>query len=525
MGRVRPPSAFWARRYSRPVDVATQQPTRGLDSFVVAPPPDATARLRALAILAHVDDQLLADVAAAVEWLHVPAGQSVFRVGDPPDGMYGLVSGRIRFFAEEDGQPILTAETSASITFGEGSLLIGGGRSRTAIVVRDAELVRLPPSQFQQLMATSPTLATSIAGSFAARFAFEEAAEASAAIGTIAVDVASDQAHIEWFVEQLHGASGIEVVLVDHRRPGSLDAARQCDLLLLVRSGQRPPHDLDGLHEWYFGLDPLAAPPIDLAIVHDDATRTPAGTSAWRQAFPFADHHHVGAGRAADVERLVRHLRGDAISLVLGGGGARGMAHIGVLKAMAELSIPVDRIGGSSIGAIIGAQVAMGRSWAEIEDVNRRVWTRLSLRLDWSLPTVSVSSGRRLRRALDELFSDLDIEDLWLPFFCTTVNLSRFRLAVHRRGPAARWIRASASAPGLWPPVVDDDGELHIDGGQLNNVPTDIMRHGHRGRDRRRGRVRGPSPDARRARRRATDRDPAPLRRRTTTGSPASSTP
>jgi NTE family protein len=99
-----------------------------------------------------------------------------------------------------------------------------------------------------------------------------------------------------------------------------------------------------------------------------------------------------------------------------------------------------------------------------------------------TLPTVSVSSGRRIRKVLDDQFGDVAIEDLWLPFFCTTVNLSRFRLEVHRGGPAAEWIRASASAPGLWPPVVDDGGELHIDGGQLNNVPTDVMQLDHRGR-------------------------------------------
>lgn len=462
-------------------DIPADEPARRLDPFVVNAPDDAATRLRTLAILAHVDDELIHDLVAAVVWLRIPAGVSVFRIGDPPDGMYGLVSGRMRFFAEEDGRPILTAETSAGVTFGEGSLLIGGGRSRTAVVVRDAELVRLPPHRFQQLMATSPTLATSIAGSFAARFAFQDQAEAPTALSTITVDVSSSRPPVGWFVDHLKGAAGIDVAVVDHRDSGSLDTARQADLLLLVRPGHLPPHDLDRLHEWHAGLDPLAAPPVDLVLVHDGAT-SPSGTAAWRRAFPFTDHHHVGSGRPADVHRLVRHLRGEAIGLVLGGGGARGMAHIGVLKAMAELSVPVDRIGGSSMGAIIGAQAAMGRSWDEILETNRRVWTRWSLRLDVTLPTVSVSSGRRLRRVLDDLFDDVDIEDFWLPFFCTTVNLSRFRLEVHRRGSAAQWIRASASAPGLWPPVVDDEGELHIDGGQLNNVPTDVMGHGHRGR-------------------------------------------
>lgn len=464
------------------VDIPADERAGALDSFLVAPPDDAVARLRILAILTQVDDQLLELMASAVEWLRIPAGVALFHVGDPPDGMYGLVSGRVRFFAEEDGRPILTAETSAGITFGEGSMLIGGGRSRTAVVVRDAELVRVPPRRFRELMATSPTLATSIAGSFAARFAFQSEAEAPRPFTAVAVDASAEGADVRWVVEQLRSVAGIDVVLVDHRDPGSLDGARQSDLLLLVRSGHRRPHDLAVLREWQAGLDPLAAPPVDLVMVHDRSTSMPAGTGAWRRAFQIADHHHVRAGRAADVQRLVRHLRSEAVGLVLGGGGARGMAHIGVLKAMAELSIPVDRVGGSSMGAIIGGQAAMGRGWEQILDDNRRAWTRLSLRLDVTVPTVSLSSGRRLRRSLGELFGDVDIEDLWLPFFCTTVNLTRFRLAIHRRGLAARWIRASASAPGLWPPVVDEEGELHVDGGQLNNVPTDIMRHGHRGR-------------------------------------------
>ena len=404
-----------------------------LDSYVVPAPCDtATRRVRALAILAHVDDQLIRDVVAASDWLRVPAGVSLFRVGDPPDGMYGLVAGRMRFFVEEDGRPMLTAEASAGVTFGEGSLLIGGGRSRTAVVVRDAELVRVQPDRFQQLMATSPTLATSIAGSVAARFAFQDAAAAPAAISSIMVDVASSNDQVVGFVDQFQKAAGVDVAVVDHRVPSSLGVARQSDLLLIVRSGHRLPHDLDRLHEWHAGLDPLAAPPVELVLVHHDGAR-PSGTAAWRRAFPFTDHHHVEPPRPADVERLIRHLRGDAVGLVLSGGGARGMAHIGVLKAMAELSIPVDRIGGSSIGAIIGAQAALGRPWDEILETNRRAWTRLSLRLDVTFPTVSVSSGRRLRRVLDDFFDDIDIEDLWFPFFCTTVNLSRFRLEVHRQ--------------------------------------------------------------------------------------------
>ena len=133
------------------------------------------------------------------------------------------------------------------------------------------------------------------------------------------------------------------------------------------------------------------------------------------------------------------------------------------------------------MGAIVGAQAALGRRWGEILDENDQVWNRRSLRLDLTIPTVSVFSGRRAKRIFDQLFGDVELQDLPVHYFCTTTNLSRFALAVHRDGPAALWVRASASSPGLWPPVVDESGELHVDGGQLNNVPTDVMRADHRG--------------------------------------------
>ena len=157
------------------------------------------------------------------------------------------------------------------------------------------------------------------------------------------------------------------------------------------------------------------------------------------------------------------------------------MAHIGVIKALHELSIPIDHVGGSSMGAIVGGQAAMEWTWDEMLAYNEREWTSRRLRFELTVPTVSVFSGQHARRILDDTFGSWRIEDFTLPYFCTTVNLSRFRLAVHHDGPAAHWIRASASAPGLWPPVVDEDGDLHIDGGQLNNVPTDVMRLRHSG--------------------------------------------
>lgn len=457
---------------------------------------NASELIRGLLVFRHLDQAGLDALAAAVEWLQVPAGARLFSLGDEPDGMYGLVSGRVRFFAEEDGRPVMTAEAGPGITFGEGALLVGGGRSRTAVVVRDALLVRLPPAVFTTLMASSPQVATRVAGMLAARIAFKYEPAADGSADDTVLVAATAPSDFAWFVDALRRRMGAHVVgagdLGTARPPRSLvtvdsrdtadvaRAVRQAERVLLVTTAREPSSHLARLAPvMQPDVDPLAAAPLELVLLSDSGRRPPAGT--WLSSHVFAACHHVRRDSDSDVARVARHLSGQAVGLVLGGGGARGMAHIGVIKALAELGIPIDHVGGSSIGAIVGGQVAMGWTWDEMLAYDEREWTSRWLRFDLTVPTVSVLSGRRARRLLEDTFGSLAIEDFMLPFFCTTVNLSRFRLAVHREGPAARWIRASASAPGLWPPVIDENGELHIDGGQLNNVPTDVMRLGHLG--------------------------------------------
>ena len=336
----------------------------------------------------------------------------------------------------------------------------------------------------------------------AARLADTSRPSAAGSIdGTVVLVAAIAPADFDWFIEVVGRATGApvgrvrehgmleldpargpglpKIVAVDSHEPAIVArAVSQADRVLMVSSRRDSPELLRLAPRVQSDIDPLAAPPVELVLLDDASRYTPP---AGAPSHSFTHCHHVRRGSVADVARVVRYLSGRAVGLVLGGGGARGMAHIGVVKALAELSIPIDHVGGSSIGAIVGGEVAMGWTWDEMLTHDEREWASRRLRFDISLPTVSVSSGRRARRVLEDTFGSLSIEDFLLPFFCTTVNLSRFRLAVHREGLAARWIRASASAPGLWPPVVDDDGELHIDGGQLNNVPTDVMRLGHLG--------------------------------------------
>ena len=171
---------------------------------------------------------------------------------------------------------------------------------------------------------------------------------------------------------------------------------------------------------------------------HTSGSPGPRGTARWLEQRDFDRHYHVRADEPGDLARLARVLTGNAVGLVLGGGGARGFAHIGVLRALRELGVPVDLVGGTSIGAIIGAQIATGLGASEIQEAGREQSTSL---FDPTLPIVSLSSGRRLGARLLDTFGGLEIEDLPIPFFCVSTNLTEASEVIHRRGALTSAIR------------------------------------------------------------------------------------
>ncbi len=207
---------------------------------------------------------------------------------------------------------------------------------------------------------------------------------------------------------------------------------------------------------------------------------TPSRTSDWLDAAVYRAHHHVAIGRKSDYGRLVRRFTGKAWGLALGGGGARGFAHIGAIKALQEAGIPIDMIAGTSMGAILGAQHAMGLNPDEMILQSRRAYVGGSDLTDMTLPLVSFRSGRGTTARLQAMFGDRMIEDLPIPYFCVSCNLTRATAIIHERGPVVTWTRVSCSVPGLLPPV-PWKGDLLVDGALLNNLPVNEMRSRLRG--------------------------------------------
>jgi NTE family protein len=215
----------------------------------------------------------------------------------------------------------------------------------------------------------------------------------------------------------------------------------------------------------------------ELLLLHEGAFANGAA-ARWYSVLPGMPHHHMRG--PADYDRLARLLTGRAVGLVLSGGGARGFAHLGVVRALREHDVPIDLVGGTSMGGILAAGVAADWTDKELVERFRRSFVDTNPLSDYTLPLVSLVSGRKVGMLLRRELGDIDIEDLPLPFFCVSSNLTTGRIAVHQHGPLWQWLRASVAIPGVLPPVFQG-GEVFVDGGAMNNLPVDVMRAKGRG--------------------------------------------
>ncbi|HEV3234552.1 MAG TPA: patatin-like phospholipase family protein, partial [Candidatus Dormibacteraeota bacterium] len=276
---------------------------------------------------------------------------------------------------------------------------------------------------------------------------------------------------VHWFdeLEATHGRLLLECDATD--TPWTRRCLREADVVLLVADATSDPSPKPIERAVLQGLEEK----VDLVLVHPEGTTHPTGTARWLEPRQVGHHYHVLADRQADLARVARYLTGRALGLALSGGGARGFAHVGVMRALEEAGHPIDFVGGTSMGALIGGLIAMGLPAPAVAEQAASAFKQLGLARDWTLPLHSLVSARRIVLMLKGLYGDLDIEDLWIPYFCCSANLTRAELAVHRSGPLWLWVRASSSVPGIEPPVVDE-GSYYIDGGILNNLPGDIMR-------------------------------------------------
>ena len=220
-----------------------------------------------------------------------------------------------------------------------------------------------------------------------------------------------------------------------------------------------------------------------LVLLHEPSVSRPTKTKAWlaelgliHQSRRHAEgrHFHIRRGLSSNYDRVARFVSGREVGLVLSGGGARGFAHVGCIRAMRELGIPIDMIGGVSMGSLVGAAYAYSPHDFEstVDDIRSQL---KGVMFDFTAPVLAIARGRRFDRRLMSWFDNARIEDLWTPYFCVSSNLTEAGIVVHETGPLWWSVRASGTLPGLISPMIHD-GSLLFDGCLLDNLPMDVMR-------------------------------------------------
>lgn len=171
-------------------------------------------------------------------------------------------------------------------------------------------------------------------------------------------------------------------------------------------------------------------------------------------------------------------IRRPLTGLALGGGGARGLAHIGVLKTLKSAGVPIDYLVGSSMGGLIASLCAAGISLEEMEAeaLNMSKASQMFKLLDLAPPRRGLVKGERLRAYLTKLFGkDHQIEDLPIPLALVAVNLQTAKEVILSSGSLIEAVMATMAVPGIFTPV-EIDNQCLVDGGVLNNVPADVAR-------------------------------------------------
>uniref|UniRef100_A0A673JMM1 lysophospholipase n=1 Tax=Sinocyclocheilus rhinocerous TaxID=307959 RepID=A0A673JMM1_9TELE len=292
----------------------------------------------------------------------------------------------------------------------------------------------------------------------------------------------SDSSLTPWTQRCIRQADCIIIVGVGEQEPtvGELErmlessAVRaQKQLVLLHREDGPPPR---GTAEW-LNMRSWISRHLHLSCPHRVFSRRslPKLVPMYQRVFEKPPDRHSG------FSRLARILTGNAIALVLGGGGARGCSQVGIIRALSEAGIPVDLIGGTSIGSLIGALYAEERSVSRMT-VRARQWAMdfgslFKKITDLTYPVTSMFTGASFNSSISGIFQDKQIEDLWISYFNITTDITASSMRVHTDGSLWRYVRASMSLSGYLPPLCDPkDGHLLMDGGYINNLPADTAR-------------------------------------------------
>lgn len=471
--------------------------------------------------LGSVDNALFQQVATAVQWQQLTAGDYLLRQGEQGDALFLLISGRLQqHYGDGNG----SEHPAGQVTPGEtvGHFLEAAPHALTVRAVRESTVVEFPLASCRRLWQEHPhallpflrhgarqqqTILTALTAKppppttlalipasadvdlVVLTHQLAAAMERYGAVLTLTrdkVDLHFGQKRVadltpghplhsllvDWLNEQEANHRYILYVGDATWSAWTQRCLGQADRILVVANAANDPAPTL-VEQAIYALAPQA--PLELVLLHEPAIVQPRDTHRWLERRPVVSHYHHRRHDPAQMASLARRLTGNAIGLALSGGGARGFAHLGLLRALEELQIPWDWIGGASMGALVGIGFALDLPYERALAQTAALSNPKAL-FDYTLPLVSLLTSDKVTEIIRSVVGEQRIEDLWRPYFAIATDLSAAQMVVQERGLLWRAVRASLSIPGIFAPVIDERGHLLVDGGLMNNFPVDVLR-------------------------------------------------
>jgi len=469
-------------------------------------------------IFSALNDKAIKKILSQSKKVHLKKNDCLFKQGDFSTDLYVLICGKLVVTVKPDRNPIkFIREILPGDTAGELGAISHEPRSATIKALEKSILLRITYENFRDLCAEYPSVIFRILDILTerSRNLIQHISSDKPERKHIAILPANKKVSIAQFTEKmqtmLKDIPGIAFIsdydrvlrketqktfrehveelssqnnfifylLALHKTDLAKICLSKVDMIYVIGSGDSNAYLNDYTRKIIHDDEFTYKAKPELILLHSKKKKFPHQAAAWLKLGKFGFNHHVRYAQDADWQRIIRFMTGKAIGVVLGGGGIRSWAHIGAIKAILESGFPIDAIGGSSAGAIVGGYYALNETY---EDARQQL-QELSVATNRSIavtnltyPAVSFFNGKDYTEKQKDMFGSIKIENLWLPFFCVTCNLSRNTQVVHRRGYLWRKIRASTAVPGIFPPVVIHN-KIHVDGGIINNLPVDVMKN------------------------------------------------
>lgn len=475
--------------------------------------------LKTSELFSNIDESVIHQLVQRFEPVYLKSGDVIIKENEIGDCVYLILRGRLGIFKnDENGQSHIIGESRKGDLIGELALITQEPRTATVAAIRDSILLKLSKNSFDEFIAryplqklyiirsamqrihrdskgyTNKTKSIVLVPSAKENFVFDEFVKLfikQLAINSKVLHLTEDNFHehlkrneinnfdsdqaraIQWLTDQEDQFEFIIYEVKPELTTWTNLSLHLSDKIFLIASS-KTDEALNTVETAIFSSGIVSTKSIEFILIHPDHIQLPKNTRRWLTNRQVARHHHIKLNEMWTILKLIRFIKGKSIGLVCGGGGAHALGYLGLHKALMELNIPVDILGGTSAGAMVAAFIAHNYSPEKIQEILTFDSNKF---IEFTIPMIGISSGRRWSNQLKKIYTEYnDIEDLWKSFFCIATNISQYKMDVLQTGLLWKAIRATTSLPAVFPPISNNNDDLLIDGGIVNNLPIDVMK-------------------------------------------------